>query len=508
MNLDQRLDLFDHLVVLMLENRSFDNLCGYLYERAEPQHFIPDEDREFRGVAGRDDLVNDDGGEPPCRYRVQKAPWERLEDMYAPYPNAGEFYSPNINRQLYGTDSVSGDIDLLPNQNLMRGFVQDYIRAVEEAKTWDGDVAATPEVIQQIMNCYPPEAVPVLSTLARSFAISDAWFSSVPSSTWPNRSFAHSGTSRGRVANKPGSEWALHHDQPTIFERLFEKLGKVAWRVYGEETHLASLTWLLHAPLRHHKFQHCFRRFKHFKQDCAEGALPAYSFLEPRSLANPNDMHPPFWLHPHVASSVLAGEDFIREVYDAVRRGQRWDRTLLVITFDEHGGLYDHVVPPCNATPPDNPPVVGDEGFRFDRFGLRVPTIFISPYIEESMVVRASGTIPFDHTSIIKTLCERWDIECLTERDSAAPSFASVLTRSANQPRLDTPDVTPRPYQRLPEPKAHQGPLSHLGHQALELSSAVVGEAVPIVRTAGEAVGYLLKHRQRHQASSASQTDP
>jgi len=501
MKRDEGLGLFDHLVVLMLENRSFDNLCGYLYEHDEPKHFIPDEDRVFRGVVGRDDLENDDGGEPSRAYRVQKAPWERLEDMYAPYPNAGEFYTPNINRQVYGADTVSGVLAELPTENLMSGFVQDYIRAVAESKTWDGNVEATPETLQQIMNCFPPEAVPVLSTLARSFAISDAWFGSVPSSTWPNRSFAHSGTSRGRVANKPATEWALRHDQPTIFERLFEKLGRDAWRVYGEETHLASLTHLLHAPLRHHKYRHGFRRIKHFKKDCAEGTLPAYSFLEPRSLANPNDMHPPFWLHPHVASSVLAGEDFIQEVYDAVRRGKRWDRTLLVITFDEHGGLYDHVVPPLNATPPDDPPTAGDEGFRFDRFGLRVPTLFVSPYIEEGTVVRASGPTPFDHTSIIKTLCERWDLEGLTARDRAAPSFASVLNRSAEHPRLDTPEVTARPYKRLAEPKAHEGPLSHLGHQVLELSSAVVGETVPVVEKAGEAVEHLLRHKQQREAT-------
>ena len=218
-------------------------------------------------------------------------------------------------------------------------------------------------------------------------------------------------------------------------------------------------------------------------------------------------MHPPFWLHPHVASSVLAGEDFVQEVYDAVRHGKRWDRTLLVITFDEHGGLYDHVVPPLNATPPDDPPTAGDEGFRFDRFGLRVPTLFVSPYVEEGTVVRASGATPFDHTSIIKTLCERWELEGLTARDRAAPSFAPVLSRSADQPRLETPEVTPRPYERLPEPKAHEAPLGHLGQQALELSSAVMGEAVPVVKTAGEAVAHLFRHKRRRDASSEGRTD-
>jgi phospholipase C len=490
----------------MLENRSFDNLCGYLYEHDEPKRFIPDEDRVFRGVAGRDDLVNDDGGDSPREYRVQHAPWKDLKDMYAPYPNAGEFYAPNINQQVYGSDTVSGNIDELPTTNLMRGFVQDYIRAVGDSKKWDGSIEATPEVVQQIMNCFPPEATPVLSTLAKSFAISDAWFSSTPTATWPNRSFTHSATSRGKMYNKPSTEWVLHHDQPTIFERLSAKLGKDAWRVYGEEIRLASLTWLLHKPLRQHKHVHCFQLLERFKMDCKEGTLPAYSFIEPRSLANPNDMHPPFWLHPHVASSVLAGEDFIQEVYDAVRHGKRWDRTLLVITFDEHGGLYDHVVPPLNATPPDDPPTAGDDGFRFDRFGLRVPTVFVSPYVEEGTVVRAGGTMPFDHTSIIKTLCERWDLECLTARDRAAPSFVPVLSRSPELPLRDTPDVTPRPYHRLPEPHAHKGPLGHLGQQIVELSSAFVGEAVPAVKTVGKAVEHLIRHRAKKQ--SATPPDP
>jgi len=123
--------------------------------------------------------------------------------------------------------------------------------------------------------------------------------------------------------------------------------------------------------------------------------------------------------------------------------------------------------------------------------------MFVSPYIEEGTVIRAEGDTPFDHTSIIKTLCERWDLEHLTERDRAAPSFAPVLTRAADQPRLETPDVVARPYKRLPEPKAHQAPISHLAHQIIELSAVVAGEAVPILKTAGEAVGHLLGHEQR-----------
>ena len=152
MTMNSRLERFDHLVVLMLENRSFDSLCGYLYEHDEPRRFVPDEDREFRGVAGLD-LANADGGNPSRSYPVQKAPYEKMADMYAPYPNAGEFYVPNINKQLYGEDQVSGDLADLPSPAPMQGFVEDYIRAIADAKTWDGELEATPDVVQQIMNC-------------------------------------------------------------------------------------------------------------------------------------------------------------------------------------------------------------------------------------------------------------------------------------------------------------------------------------------------------------------
>ena len=138
---------FDHLVVLMLENRSFDNLCGFLYEHDAPRHFVGRGEPLFDGVAGRDDLVNDDAGDPPSVYRVRRAPWERPENMFSPYPNAGEFYTPNINRQVYGADELSGNSRTLPTNGLMRGFVQDYLRAIEDAKSWDGNLEPTPEIV-------------------------------------------------------------------------------------------------------------------------------------------------------------------------------------------------------------------------------------------------------------------------------------------------------------------------------------------------------------------------
>ena len=496
---DSNLHRFDHLVVLMLENRSLDNLFGYLYENEPPKLFIPEGDAVFRGVAGRDDLYNVDGNNPPRKYYVSKAPYERPQDMFAPYPNTGEFYVPDINRQIYGSDEVSGDIAELPKTNLMQGFVQDYIRVIGESKGWDGRVAPEPEVVQQVMNCFPPEALPVLSGLAKSFAISDAWFSSVPSATWPNRSFVHSATSRGRVLNKPATEWVFKHDQPTIFERLSDKLGRdEAWRVYAEESKYVSITRLLHKPLQSKEFEGNFEHLDQFFDDCEHGSLPAYSFLEPRMLSNVNDAHPPYWLNPFAASSLLASEPFVNDVYNAVRTGKNWGRTLLVITFDEHGGLYDHVVPPTNATPPDNQSRdEGEFGFRFDRFGPRVPTLFISPYVEEGTVIRARGETPFDHTSIIKTICKRWELEGLTDRDKAAPDFGAVLSRNDDTPRRETPSFEPRPYTPMPEPKAHQAPLGHLGHQIADLLGAKRGQESPTLETVGDAVRHFFNREDK-----------
>src|SRR5262249_47039080 len=143
-------------------------------------------------------------------------------------------------------------------------------------------------------------------------------------------------------------------------------------------------------------------------------------------LVNHNDMHPPVAANPLVDSSILAGEELVNDVYNAVRSNPTaWERTLLIILFDEHGGCYDHVPPPL-ATPPGLP-IHGapDEffgkPFGFDRFGVRVPAIFVSPWIEEGTVIRApSAAVPFDHTTVVRTVCDRWSLD-------TAPSAVPAL---------------------------------------------------------------------------------
>jgi phospholipase C len=469
---------FDHLVVLMMENRSFDNLLGYLYEGDAPARFVGRGEASFRGVADREDLTNPDSGDPPRLVPVGKAPYATPEDMCHPCPDPGEFYRPHVNRQVYGVDDVPGDAALLPDPAPMSGFVEDYIRAIKSQEAWDG-VEPSFDHYRRIMDCFTPEAAPVINGLARAFAVSDEWFCSVPSQTFCNRSFVHSGQSHGFVNNADYVKW---HDNtaPTIFERLTAALGPGRdWRVYWDHEDVLPLTRLIHPRLRHGAFDGNFRSFASFAADCAAGDLPAYTFIQPRLIIDHNDMHPPVVLNARVQSSVLAGELLINEVYDAVRAGRSWLRTLLVITFDEHGGCYDHWPPPGGATPPvASPDYPLEDGFRFNRFGVRVPAIFVSPLVAPGTVVRAAGDTPFDHTSLIRTLCSRWGLEPLTGRDRAAPDIGGVLMLADAEARTETPAMSPRPYTPTSPGEAHEGLLSGMQRELARLIAHVLGRKV------------------------------
>ena len=181
-----------------------------------------------------------------------------------------------------------------------------------------------------------------------------------------------------------------------------------------------------------------------FARDAAKGELPAYSFIEPRYFADrlrnevANDEHPPH--------NVAYGEALIAAVYNAVRGGPGWRQSLLVITFDEHGGCFDHVVPPL-ATAPGGPT---PDGFDFGRFGVRVPAVIVSPYIRAGSVVRPAGSTPFDHTSIIATLGKLFGFAPLTARDAAAPDLLAGLEPAPvndGPGAIVAPAIAPAPEQ-------------------------------------------------------------
>jgi phospholipase C len=248
---------------------------------------------------------------------------------------------------------------------------------------------------------------------------------------------------------EPAESFPLHNDAETIFERL-EAAG-LTWRVYCDPPSHISLTGIIHAPRLRGRWATNFFTTDRFLEDVATGQLPAYSFIEPNLLYGHNDMHPAFdALFPGVdldpPSALLGGEALLAKIYDAIRcsaspDGSNAYNTLFMVCFDEHGGTYDHVPPPAVA-PPDPAAPAGQMGFQFDRSGLRVPAIAVSPWIGEQTVVNDQ----YRHTSVIRTLREHWQLGGpLTARDGAALDLAPVLSLDTPRDPDDWPDVTPWP---------------------------------------------------------------
>lgn len=439
----------DHIVVIMFENRSFDNLLGRLYE--------PSEVASFEGVIGRN-LSNPIPDWAEHRGDRTSVPYGVATNMNTPHPDPGEEY-PDISTDLFGIQDPKNRF-LLPTkmaapynapdyprqQPTMDGFVADYISVFTAEKGRQ----PTYEEFSQIMMGYAPSQMPVLSALGRGFATFDHWFCEVPSQTFTNRSFFHAATASGYVINYPPADaFPVHNTAETIFERLEAK--GLTWRVYCDAPSPASFTGIIHASRLHSRFATNFSNVEDFLEDAKNGRLPTYSFIEPNLWRGHNDMHPPVSALMHglpfdPPSSLLGGEALLAQVYNAVRsstsaRGSNYLNTLLLVAFDEAGGTYDHVAPPP-APPPDSAAPPGQMGFTFNRSGQRVPAIAISAWIRERAVV----TEEYRHTSVIRTMRERWSLgNPLTARDAMAADISPVLSLHQPRPPEQWPDVMPQP---------------------------------------------------------------
>jgi phospholipase C len=393
-----------HIVLLMLENRSFDHMLGFLYR--ESNNLSP-LGHKFDGLSGSE--TNPDGhghnvtvkaiapNDPRCYF----------------YPNAdpGEGYF-NTNSQLFGKHIVGDQ----PGNASMQGFVTNFAYSLgwEGREHWSILPGTKPE---DIMAVHSPKTLPVLSGLAKGYAVCDRWFCSVPTETLPNRAFALMATSQGRLSDK---------DKVYTARSIFRNLSDHghSWSVYGYDK----------APLTRHSVaditnapNEYFGEYKDFQAACKSGKLANFTFLEPSWGTKGNSQHPNY--------DVSKGEEFIYDVYQTLRNSPIFDKTLLVITYDEHGGCYDHVAPPSNALAPDES--ASEHDFRFDRFGPRVPAVLVSPYIQAGSVYRSSGQTPFDHTSVLSTVAKRFSLPFLTKRDQAAPDLCSVIT--LDKARSDDP---------------------------------------------------------------------
>src|ERR1044071_8761683 len=443
------LDTFEYVVVLMLENRSFDNILGYLYQNGVPPG------KQFAGVVGNNLTNPDDNGNP--------VPVSIGTDFHQPYPDPGEVFG-DITAQVLPSGGTAS----------MQGFVTNYFNVLTDLRKWPGSI---PDQSKVIMKCFTPSSIPVLSALAQQFAVFDHWFCAVPSQTWCNRAFWHAATSWGWVNNPPliGAPWNLDHwavssSGPTLFDLLETKFGVGSWHVYEDLP--VGLTKLIHwGDLKDKNGEDYFRYleggrpfFTNFFVDCAAGSLPKYSFIEPHFI---NFFEDVIWhddMHPSSFDSVIysdggpgsvrLGDRIVWKVYQAIRNshsasGNNWRNTLLIITFDEHGGCYDHVVPP-SATPPNtaefNNNGVGQDNFDFKRLGVRVPMVMVSANIAANTIVNT----PMHHCSFLRTMQQQWDMTSLGPRQDSAPLFTEVFT------------ATKRGRSTWPDWKIYPGGLSTL----------------------------------------------
>ncbi len=397
-----QLGAIKHIVLLMLENRSFDQMLGFLYQyngNKSPAN------QPFEGLTGTESNL-DDAGRAVTVFKID--PKEHTYLM--PGADPGEGFH-NTNYQLFQTDMPTAG-----QAATNKGFVINFKAAIASdlAQHYKDSLPGT--VADEIMGMYPPETLPIMSGLAKGFAVCDQWFASAPTQTIPNRAFAGAATSQGHLDN---------HVKTFTCRSIFGLLSanNIDWAIYGyNRDPLTRLDFTDTQQADEHHFGH----FRDFKARATAGTLPAYTFLEPSWSSDGNSQHPNY--------DVSLGEQLMHDVYYALRGGPGWKDTLLVITYDEHGGNYDHVPPPWGAVAPDAS--IGEWNFDFTRFGVRVPALLVSPRIAAGTVFRArSGTI--DHTSLLKTIELRWGLPALTERDKAAPDLGDVLTLAA--PRRDDP---------------------------------------------------------------------
>jgi phospholipase C len=371
------LEKVDHVVVVMLENRSFDHMLGYLSLSGRR----PEIDGLRLGLANQ--------------YQGRAYPIHHLAATAVQVD----------------PDHSAGAIDRQIAEGSMSGFVASAAATLVARGVGDGDPGC-------VMGYYDGGDVPVYDDLAEEFAVCDRWFASVPGATLPNRLYALSGAAAGSRDDRPAHVPPLYHQRSFI--RHLDAYD-ISWRWYSFDPGTLRLADVRYRLGHHDRFGYfskdglpwktvlditCNPKIPSFLEDAAAGTLRSVSWIDPAfTNFNPlgfpvNDDHPP--------ADIKDGQDLVLAVYDALASSPQWDRSLLVVVYDENGGFYDHVPPPQAAD---------DKPDMFGRYGVRVPAIIVSPWTEPGAV---SHTL-FDHTSIIKTILSRFCPQALNEPQRAGP---------------------------------------------------------------------------------------
>jgi phospholipase C len=289
----------------------------------------------------------------------------------------------------------------------------------------------------EIMKCYSPSQLPVLNALAREFAVCDNWFASMPGPTCPNRFFFHAASAGGLDHSPKQSEivkWetvsGFNFKNGTIYDVL--KKNNIKWRIYAGDDFpaVASLKGIRLTDIHpYHKFI----------QDVADiNYSISYTFIEPSYNVL---FHYKCSTSQHPLDDVTRGESLIKSTYEAIRNSPLWDCSLLIITWDEHGGFYDHVTPPHTTAPGDTSPTNENNrsGFLFEQYGPRVPAVMISPLIPRNLIDHRV----YDHASIPATIEACFGLSPLTLRDAKANKLTALA--SLSNARSDAPTTLPEP---------------------------------------------------------------
>lgn len=394
----------DHVVVLMMENRSFDHMLGYL-KRDKGRDEIDGLNRpDAHGNTGQWNVFNGEQFQP-----------FRLADTHVPV-DVDPCHSTSCVAAQIGADTG------------MHGFVQSFAQRVA---AFPGSKSRP----QDVMGYHGADHVWAYDAIADNYLVCDRWFSSHPGPTWPNRYFAisgHLGTSPdgGPDVDMTGDPTPI--ELVTIFDELTRR--KVSWRYFEHD--VGFIRKIAKYTLDFENVVTIDHPDTGLFALAARGALPSVTFIDPNFIDFPdgrpaNDDHPP--------TDIAPGQDLVGRIYNALRASPNWQRTLFVITYDEHGGLYDHYPPPTAVAPPGS----------LATLGVRVPALVISPWIP----ARAVSHDVFDHTAIAKTIFRRFTPEAipdLSPRFRAAPDLGGLL--SLEQPRTDAIPAINRPAG-LPAPR-------------------------------------------------------
>ncbi|KAJ3309587.1 hypothetical protein HDV04_005907 [Boothiomyces sp. JEL0838] len=403
-----------NVIHVMLENRAFDTVFGFLNHTTDIENLV-----------GKDPICNYVNANDPTSAKACTGPNLPSKSQYDP---DHQYYA--TTNEIYGTNDPNVP---LPPVAPMSGFVQQAsIGALKGAPIQD---------LQQVMASFDPANIPIQATLAKEFTIFDKWFAAIPGPTQPNRVSAHCATSNGWYDN---SKIIFGNNCRSIFEDLAD--AGLTWKAYYQENP-PSIDCLSNL-----RFNSNIQSYSNFLSDAKSGNLPSYTFLEPNYGNLPQNKNT--YTDGHSGSSSFANaEAFIKQIYETLRASPQWSSSLLLITYDEHGGFHDHVPPPKAPNPdgitvndPNHPGVV----YSFDRLGLRVPVTLISPWVPKGQVIHEpngpQSDSQFSHASIPATLRSIFKLTspALTKRESWSGNFESYLL---DTPRTDCPTTLPSVVQ-------------------------------------------------------------